>query len=113
MWGMYLLITVIFAAMGPLLDRIPESLVNLPNREYWFSPERKAETIRIMSVYMLWMGSATLALFLFIMHVTIEANIGADPRIGPPWLIIGSYLGFTVIWSIAFILRFARKPKEY
>ena len=112
MWGTYLLLTVIFAAMGPLLNRIPESMVNLPNRQYWFAPERKQETVRILSIYMLWMGSSTLVLLLAIMHTTIEANIGADPRIGPPWLIIGSYLGFTVIWSIAFILRFVRKPKE-
>ena len=112
MWGMYLLITLIFAAMGPLLSRIPESMVNLPNRGYWFAPERKAETVRVLSEYMLWMGSATLVLFLAIMHITVEANIGVDPGIGPPWLIIGSYLGFTVLWCIAFFLRFAGKPNR-
>ncbi len=50
---------LVFAGIGFLIRRLPLSLINVPHREYWLSPERREATLATGTNQMLWFGAAT------------------------------------------------------
>ncbi len=105
-------ITVLFPGIGFLLRRTPVSFINLPNKAYWLAPERKEETIAVLSRRFLWFGSATLLLLLDLFHQSFRVQLGRARGLEHPVAGLVAYLGFAVIWSIALIVRFSRKPQD-
>ncbi|HBO42743.1 MAG TPA: hypothetical protein DD670_02150 [Planctomycetaceae bacterium] len=102
------LVILLFAASLP---RLPNSMINLPNKDYWLAPERKKASAAILSGMMVWFGNATLVLSIACFHACFAATLG---RASPPWLfplILGIYLTYTLAWCICLIRQF-RRPKE-
>jgi len=50
------------------------SAINIPNREYWLAPERRAEADRRMLAFGLWLAALTVGLFIGLHVLTILAN---------------------------------------
>ena len=102
---------LLFPGMGLLLKKIPVGLINLPRREYWFAPERKEETIRVLNIYFVWFGNATLIFILLLMHYMFMVNLGEEShfmiRFG--W-VLGIYLAFVLAWTGHLLIRFLKKP---
>jgi serine/threonine-protein kinase len=69
--GIVALLAVVFSAVR----FIPTSLWNLPNRDYWLAPERRAATVARFSEEMLWFANATLALVLLTFELAFRANL--------------------------------------
>jgi uncharacterized membrane protein len=105
------LIALIFLGFGVWLPRMPVSIVNLPNKRYWFAPERRNETMSVLTGYMFWFGAATLAFMAGILQQTFEANLNPGQRLDRPWLYLGPYLAVTAVWTILLLWRFGRIPK--
>jgi hypothetical protein len=86
-------------------------MINLPNREYWLAPERRAETFAFMDRQLFWFGMATLALLGIIFQLVIQANLSPKPYLPSSLMVasLGIYGAFTAVWLIRFLLRF-RKP---
>ena len=103
-------IAVLFLGIGLMLRKIPTSMINLPNKDYWLSPERKQETIDVLSRQFLWFGSATLLLLLDIFHQSFRVHLGKAQTLEHPVVIIVVFIVFSVLWSISLIVKFARKP---
>ncbi len=103
-------VAVLFSGIGSLLGRTPASLINLPNKDYWLSPERAEETIALLSRQFLWFGSATLLLLLDIFHQSFRVHLGKAQSLEHPVASLVVYVGFTVIWSILLIAKFMRRP---
>jgi len=103
-------IAVLFPGIGIIVRKIPANLMNLPNKDYWLSPERKQETVAVLSRQFLWFGSATLLLLLDMMHQTFRVHLGKAQALEHPWTSIVAYVVFTTAWSIGLIVKFARKP---
>ncbi len=103
-------VAVLFSGIGSLLRRTPASLINLPNKDYWLSPERAEETIALLSRQFLWFGSATLLLLLDIFNQSFRVQLGRSQTLEHPVVSLVVYIGFTVIWSIVLIAKFRRKP---
>ncbi len=102
-------IAVVFSGIGLLLRRTPATLINLPNRDYWLSPERSSGTIAFLSRQFLWFGSATLLLMLDIFHQAFMVHLGRARGLEHPVVSLVIYVAFTAIWSIRLIGRFARR----
>ena len=103
-------IAVLFSGIGFILKKVPASLINLPNKDYWLSPERREDTIAVLSGQFLWFGSATLLLMLDMMHQTFRVHLGKAQVLEHPVTSIVVYVGFSMLWSIALIVKFMRKP---
>jgi uncharacterized membrane protein len=103
-------ITVLFPGIGLVLRKIPVSLINLPNKDYWLSPERAEETIDVLSRQFLWFGSATLLLLLDIFHQSFRVHLGKAQTLEHPVASIVVFVGFSVLWSIGLIAKF-KLPK--
>jgi hypothetical protein len=102
-------IAVLFPGIGLILRKIPTSMINLPNKDYWLSPERKQETIAVLSRQFLWFGSATLLLLLDIFHQSFRVHLGQAQTLEHPMASIVGYVLFTTLWSIGLIAKFMRK----
>ena len=103
-------IASLFPVMGFVLRKTPSTLINLPNRTYWLAPERRQETIDVISRQALWFGSATLLLMLDIFHQSFKIHLGQAQALQHPVLSIALYIGFCVSWSVGLLVKFIRRP---
>ncbi|NEV61141.1 hypothetical protein [Thiorhodococcus minor] len=91
-----------------LLRRTPVNWVNLPNRAYWLSPERREATIARFCER-LWAFGAALFLFLLAVGLLTLAANRSDPvrRDQPLFLVaLGLFLAYTLYWTVALIQDF-------
>jgi hypothetical protein len=103
-------IYLIVVAFIAVLRKTPTSMINLPNKDYWLSPECAEETIDVLWRQFLWFGSATLLLLLDIFHQSFRVHLGKAQALEHPVASIVGYVLFTTLWSIGLIAKFMRKP---
>jgi len=109
----YLFILILFELFVYLTPRIPENLINLPNKDYWLSEGRKNETYSILRIYIRWMGIITLLLLMFVYNENYITNINNEHEIGIAfWIYLGAYLLITVFIVLKMNYRFQRFPNE-
>lgn len=108
--GVIAFIAVLFSGMGFVLRKIPDSMINLPNKDYWLSPGRRQETVDRIARQAFWFGSATLVLMLDVFRQVFRVHLGEARTLEHPVASIVAYVGFGVIWSIVMIRGFMRKP---
>jgi len=115
-FGTYALIVVLSAALFlgvPLLmNRMPNEYINLPNRDYWLAPTRRAQTMADINNRFNWLGVATLAFILVIMQVVLGVNLSANPVLPglAIWLPLGGYVAFLIWWAARLFDSFGRVP---
>ena len=112
---MTLLIVVLpllLAATGRLSARLPSRVVNLPHKDYWLAPERRAGTLaRIGLLSALY--AHVLVLFLVFAHWLIVDAHGQTPvqlAEGPFFAGLGIFVAITLAWAMAFHFAF-RRPR--
>lgn len=99
--------TLLVLLMPWLLKKLPPSLVNLPHREYWLAPERRAEAIARLGGWLAWLGVA-LAVFMFVaLELTLQANLERRPLANGPFMaaLIG-FLALTIGMLVGLYRRF-------
>ncbi|HMQ03425.1 MAG TPA: DUF1648 domain-containing protein [Pyrinomonadaceae bacterium] len=106
----FLLVT--FLSVPVLVGRLPVRLINLPNREFWFSEDKRKETLRTIRVSFEWFAALLLMMFIAVNQMVFEANInGRTLWTAGIWIILVVYLLVVLIWMIAFVRRF-RLPRN-
>ena len=98
-----------FLALPWLVERMPDRLINLPNKAYWLSPEHRSRAFAIFRTYFQWFAIALLTLLIFVSHLVFLANITRTDLDKKIWLFLAGYFVFVVIWLVKFILAFKRK----
>ncbi len=101
-----LLIVLEFTLLPWMIGKMPEHLINMPNKDYWFAAERRAGTLGIITRYFEWFSASLLALFTGINHLVFRANLNNESLSWTSWLIIGAFLIFVIVWLIKFVRRF-------
>ena len=71
----FALMAAVFFLLPKLLRYLPVSMINLPNKDYWFAPERREETLNALEDWMAWFGVLTVALILGLTQLAIRANL--------------------------------------
>lgn len=100
---------VVFFGIPLLLSRVPSDYINLPHRDYWLAPERRAQTMRALNTRFNWLGVATVALILVIMQSVLGANLSSDEHLpGLVWVPLGAYLAFAMWWIVQLFAAFRR-----
>ena len=107
-WTILLGISAIFMLAPRLLRRVPASLINLPNKDYWLAPDRKEESLNFLERQMEWMGVLTVGFIAMVMHLAIRANLVPERRLeNVPFLILlFAYLAATILWIAKLYRRF-------
>jgi len=89
-----------------LVRRLPNSLINLPNREYWLSDEHREETLSIVGSYFEIFGAAILVFFIVVNQFVYQANVSKTNLSSSMWFIVVGFLVFTLVWLIKLIREF-------
>jgi len=103
-----------FVAFGipRIASLVPPQLMNLPNKEYWLSPERREQTLAYLQSQMAWFGCALLAFLLFVMELVFRANLRTPPQLNSAALVSAllAFLLFAAFLIIRLTQHFLRKP---
>jgi uncharacterized membrane protein len=105
---------LLFVAISIVTRFIPARFFNIPHREYWLSPERRAETCTYISRQLLWMGCLMILFLAGVRYLTIQAN-----RMTPVHLpmdlflaMLGVFLVAVGVWIIIFIRHFTKAAAQ-
>jgi len=103
---------VIFGIVGALLKNGKASYINVPNREYWFAPERKAQSSNDVLSLLLWILCSVLALMLLVFYSTAESAMMETNELGAAFYIgLAFFLLFDMFVVIYLIVRFSTLPR--
>ncbi len=110
---------VAFAALGfgmplffygvfSLTSVLPASMVNLPRRDYWLAPERRAATLRELRRQSLWFGCLIVLFAIGLYVLTLDANQQNPPKLSTlaAFLLLGIFLLAVAIWVALLYRRF-------
>ncbi len=112
-WGMCAFLVVLMLLMPKLIGLFPDSMVNIPHRDYWLAPERRPLVRAILGEHMAWLGVIILGLMGAILHSTFRTNLLEPPRlegISIGWT-MGGFFAAMAVWLVMFCRAF-RVPKE-
>src|SRR5262249_18016579 len=106
-WGLFLLTLLLPYWATRLMARLP-SIGNIPNREYWFSGERRQETLDFIRDRMGRFAGVTLAFLMGTFELVLRANLNplggfsASAQYG----LLVAYLLFVLRWLFRFEAKF-------
>ena len=97
----FVLAVVIGSAL--LIRVLPVKLINIPNRDHWFAPERRRQSHARLLGHMLWFACLMVAFIMGVNHLVFLANLqpaGAHlPGAGIVALLVG-FLAVLVLWIV-------------
>lgn len=74
MLGVQLGLPWLLVSVGRLIRIMPASLINIPNREYWFAPERGELSLAFVQHFLVVVGITTSLFMMAVNHLTFVAN---------------------------------------
>jgi len=80
--------------------------INLPHRDYWLAPERRAETMRFISATMAWFGCGILFVLICGTFLAMQANLGPNHRFNSEAMIL--VLGGFLVGLLGLLVRMVR-----
>ena len=92
------------------LAATPEKNLNLPNKQYWLAPERRAETFAYFETFFAWFGCAFLLVMVSAMGLAMRANFVDPPHMptGPIVSVLAGFTIFIVVGIAAMVRRFSK-----
>jgi hypothetical protein len=100
-----------FLVLAQMMPAFPNALINMPNKEHWLAPERRADSLARLGRALTRFGAVNVALIAFLVHQTFAVNLGQAPSLGGFLPALAAYLIYTVIWCIGLIRQF-RLPRD-
>lgn len=91
--------------------RAPHARINLPNRDYWLAPERRARTIATLQEFMAGFAIMLLLELTYIHWLVVQVNRTGSVRLAQQMPIAaGVLIAVALVWIAVLMLRFARRP---
>ena len=92
---------------GGLIGRIPDRLINLPNKSYWLAPERRDQALAFLRDWLRWFVVLTLAMLTLVIGMALRANLAEPPQLSgyATWL-IAAYVVLAVAMLLTVFRRF-------
>ncbi len=87
---------------------------NIPNRDFWLAPERRAETLAYVQRHVAWFLCLFVSFFAGVHYFVLDANSRQPPTLSGSLLglVAGGFLVAIALWLVPLIMRFARIPKS-
>lgn len=108
---LHVVMLVLFPVLGAFLKVIPNSFINLPNKDYWLASERRDSTLLFNSTYLVAIGWQTSWLLIFIFHLTCVVAVGDRATIMPEFnYVIVGYLA-AIFGGVIYLYCKFRRPR--
>jgi hypothetical protein len=86
------------------------SSINISNKEYWLSPERRDSTVTFIALSLLWIGCAVAMLLLVVNHFVCQLNINNEKTLALPMIpTLMAFFGMIAFIIGRMILKFRRR----
>ncbi len=109
-----LLIAVLLLLITAALPRVPARWVNIPHRNVWLSPERRAATLRVLTTFLAWTLAGVQALFIAFWSLARRHALSpAVPITRSFWMLIGLFLLFIGVSSLLLYRHFLILPPDH
>lgn len=101
---------LLYGALRVFLRRVPDSLVNLPDKAYWLAPERRAQTLERFGVQAAYLVGLAMLLMDAQLYLVLEAACGEPPVLssGAVWGTIVLFIAASVGWLVLSMRGFRR-----
>jgi uncharacterized membrane protein len=96
--------------LAAVIRFLPASLINIPHRDYWLAPNRRARTSALMFRLMLWLSCLLVAFMAGLHFLTLRAN-QTNPAQMPTDLlliILAGYLAALGFWIFRLVRTFSK-----
>jgi uncharacterized membrane protein len=114
--GPYIALMLLITVVVPLLVVIipgrafshPDARINLPNRDYWLAPERRADTVRYLARQTSLFAWLLVAFLCYAQWLVVRANMLTPPTLDSGAFLAGLvvFLVCTLSWVVRLIRRF-------
>jgi uncharacterized membrane protein len=95
-----------------LMRRVPATMINLPNRDYWLDPARRGEALGYLETWMLWFGVATTAFLMAMMSLAFNFSLHGSTRPATHFLpLTVAFLAAVLVMTGALLRRFLQVPR--
>lgn len=111
--GLVIFFAVLFHFLSWITYKIPESLINLPNKNYWLAPERKKQTLNSLSIFFIWMGNVAIIFFMVIFNLAYQVNVSPNDKSYNFWIALILFIIANVYMIYHLFKRFRKIPQKY
>jgi hypothetical protein len=111
--GVAVLASFIAFGIPSIIGALPISLINMSNKEYWFGPERRENTLAFFAAQFTWFGCALLAFLLFVNELVFRANLTSPHRLNTTAFTVAMavFLTFVAFWTARLVIHFSKTQK--
>ncbi len=95
----------LFGGLATWLPTVPSAWVNLPEKEYWLAPERRAATMGRLAVFLDVVGLALCTMLASLFVALGEHAIAGSERFSPGWLAAPGLLLALTAFAVAWLDR--------
>ena len=90
---------------------LPVNLINVPNRNFWFAPERRVQARRFLFCQSFWFACLMTGLFIGVNFAIVQANAQSPARLSLLTLLseVGIFLAGTLAWLMNLFRHFSRR----
>jgi uncharacterized membrane protein len=106
------MLVVVSLVMARILERVPSSAVNIPNRDYWLADERRRATLDYIAEQVLWLECLTLAFLVAVAQMIFRVNLRGAALALPQnfWVTLVAFVGGCGWVCLRIMRRFGGKP---
>lgn len=112
----YMLFRAVFSFVLPLFligisftcRFFPDKYFNIPNRDYWLAPQRRAETFSYLVTHSLWFACIALSFIIGIHFSIVKANRLTPAYLSTPLILglMGCFLAGIAVWIVSMFRHF-------
>jgi len=111
MISLHVVMLVLFPVLGAFLKVIPNSMINVPNRDYWLAPERRDSTLLFNSTFLVAIGWQTSWLLILLFHLTCMVAVKNKTTITPEFNYVMTGYLLVVFGEVVYLYYKFRRPK--
>jgi uncharacterized membrane protein len=109
--AMLVVVPALLLSVAWLCSKLPARMIDLPNKDYWLAPERKAETFARLFRSMLWLAVAIELFLSLLVGLVYWANLGHPEAMRiTPNVLLACFLLFMAGWLFTFYRKFKKIP---
>lgn len=109
--SLVLVVPLVIGLLPGALARRGGAGLNIPNREYWVAPERRAQTAAHLQAHGLWFAVLLSAFLAFVHAQVVRANQVQPPVLSTPVVMaaLGVFLLLLAVWLAVLMFRFRER----